>query len=244
MQININKYRPVPFYFINTIEPQALNHNAIFKAVEKLKDNGFGGCVVFNKPPSGFSREEYLSDKWFEMIKNFAEAGRKLQMQIWINDGFDFPPGDAGGRIQKINPALKQKMLKAKGKNEVEIIELDWGFPAFEEPESSELFVKLVYGEYYKRLGEYFGNGITGFFSDTDCRRINAHVLDKLDGKPYYPWSANFEAEFKHRFGYEYNPSPFSPRSRKMHWTNTPGLLESCRRTVLPLVSQQSQLVP
>jgi hypothetical protein len=135
------------------------------------------------------------------MSEKCAKAGRQLQMQIWINDGFDFPPGDAGGRIQKVNPALKQQMLKAKGKNKVEIVELDWGFPAFEEPESSELFIKLVYEEYYKRLNEYFGNGITGFFSDTDCRRINAHVLDKLDGN-YYPWSSNFALEFFQKYGY------------------------------------------
>jgi len=202
----MNNFRPIPFYFINTTDPEALSYESAFTAVQKLKTNGFGGCIVFNKPPDGFSQEGYLSDKWFDMIKNFTEAGRKLKMQIWINDGFNFPPGDAGGRIQKINPALKQKRLVAAGKNDFEVMEADWNFPAFEEPESSELFIKLVYGEYYKRLGGCFGNGITGFFSDADCRRINAHIIDKLDGRPYYPWSRNFADEFEKKYSYRIEP--------------------------------------
>lgn len=200
----MDNFRPIPFYFINTKEK--LSKTDIFNAVEKLKENGFGGCILFNKPPDGFSQSEYLSDKWFAMIENFALAGRQLKMQIWINDGFDFPPGDAGGRIQKINPKLKQKMLKAAGKDEFEIVELDWGFPAFEEPESSKLFIELVYEEYYSRLEEYFGNGITGFFSDADCRRINAHVLNEMNGRPYYPWSQNFAEEFFEKYSYRIEP--------------------------------------
>jgi predicted metal-dependent TIM-barrel fold hydrolase len=132
--MNIYDFRPVPFYFINTVDPEDLRRTAIMKSMKKLKRNGFGGCVVFNKPPDGFSQEEYLSDKWFEMVENFALAGRELKMQVWINDGFDFPPGDAGGRIQKLAPSLKQRRLAAVGENGFEIREVEWGFRAFEEP--------------------------------------------------------------------------------------------------------------
>ena len=202
----IDDFRPVPFYFINTTDPGYLTYRAVSEAVGNLRKNGFGGCIVFNKPPDGFLREEYLSDKWFDVIENFAKAGRKLKMQIWINDGFDFPPGDAGGRIQRLNPSLKQRRLAAIGKNDFEVRETDWGFPAFEEPESSKLFINLVYEEYYKRLGEYFGNGITGFFSDADCRRINAHIIDQLNNQPYYPWSRNFTDEFEKKYSYRIEP--------------------------------------
>lgn len=204
--MNIYDFRPVPFYFINTVDPEDLRRTAIMKSMKKLKRNGFGGCVVFNKPPDGFSQEEYLSDKWFEMVENFALAGRELKMQVWINDGFDFPPGDAGGRIQKLAPSLKQRRLAAVGENGFEIREVEWGFPAFEEPESSLLFIELVYEEYYKRLGEYFGSGISGFFSDTDCRRINAHIIGQLNGETYFPWSRGFSAAFRKQYGYEIEP--------------------------------------
>ena len=98
--VTINSYRPIPFYFINTREPAALSEGAIFQTMEQLKKDGFGGIVLFNKPPDGFSEKEYLEGQWFEITGYFAEAGKQLGLQIWVNDGFDFPPGDAGGRIQ------------------------------------------------------------------------------------------------------------------------------------------------
>ena len=42
--------------------------------MKRLKDAGYGGCIFFNKPPTGFSREEYLSDYWFEVTENFIIA--------------------------------------------------------------------------------------------------------------------------------------------------------------------------
>lgn len=204
VECKMNNFRPIPFYFINTWE--GLTRSAVFTAMEKMQDAGFGGCIVFNKPPDGFSSEDYLGDEWFEMVGHFAEAGRELGMQIWINDGYNFPPGNAGGRIEKINPSLKQQMLQKAPDGSIEVVEPDWGFPAFEEPESSKLFIELVYEEYYSRLSRYFGNGITGFFSDTDCRRINAHVLRKLKGGRYFPWSGNFASEFLKEYGYDIEP--------------------------------------
>lgn len=204
MDKKLNRFRPIPFYFINTLE--GLERSDIFFAMEKLQEAGFGGCMVFNKPPTGFSREEYLGDDWFKMVGHFAEAGRELNLQVWINDGFDYPPGNVAGRIEKINPSLRQQRLHKTSDGLVEVVELDWGFPAFEEPESSRLFIELVYEEYYKRLECYFGNGITGFFSDADCRRINARVSKKLDGGKYFPWSGNFTAEFLREYGYEIGP--------------------------------------
>lgn len=204
---SVDNYRPIPFYFVNTTEPSAISRSAIFESMEKLKLNGFGGCIVFNKPPDGFSREDYLGERWFELIKDFAEVGRELELQIWLNDGFDFPPGDAGGRIQKIAPELKQRMMFLNDSDEVEIQEIKWGFPAFEEPESSKLFIELVYEEYKKRLKNYFGNGITGFFSDADNRRfgpIAGKALKNMNS--YYPCPKNFFNIFKKEYAYDLNP--------------------------------------
>lgn len=200
-------FKPVPFYFINTVDPALLSAQAIFSAVETLKINGFGGCVVFNKPPDGFSADAYLGEAWFEMVKNFAEAGQKLDMRIWINDGFDFPPGDAGGRINPATyPELTQLRLRLDKSGQVEVTKVDWGFPAFEEPDSSRLFIELVYEQYHKRLGHYFGNGITGFFSDADNRRYNHFVRQAMGDEIYFPWSRGFSTEFKQKYGYEVEP--------------------------------------
>ena len=200
-----NRYRPIPFYFINTTREEELSEAAVQEAMIRLRDDGFGGALLFNKPPDGFSAEEYLSDRWFEVIERFVSAGREIGLEFWINDGHDFPPGDAGGRIARINPTLKQRMLTRWADGAIAVEEVAYGVPAFEEPESSELFIQVVYEEYFKHLGRYFGKGISGFFSDADSRRLRP-IAGGAFGKRYFPWSKNFAADFAAAFGYGIEP--------------------------------------
>lgn len=197
---------PVPFYFLTVSSPDEYSDQNVKTAMQEVKDAGFGGIVFFNKPPLGFNETEYLSDFWFEVTEKFILAARELELEFWVNDGFNFPPGDAAGRIEKVAPDLKQYRLRPNPDGELIAEATPWGFPAFEEKESSSWFHHFVYDEYFKRLGKYFGNGITGFFSDADNRRINAHVMKQLNGEKYYPWSRNFAAGFKERFGYDIVP--------------------------------------
>ena len=102
-----NRFRPVPFYFLTTIDPADYTKEAICSAMQRIKDFGYGGIVLFNKPPLGFDAEGYLSDAWFELTGHFIEAARQLELQLWINDGFDYPPGDAAASsLKNANPAL------------------------------------------------------------------------------------------------------------------------------------------
>ena len=198
---DIDRFRPIPFYFLNTVAPEYYTPEFVMQSMLKMKNLGFGGIVLFNKPPTGFDAENYLSDSWFDISGLFIKAARELKMQLWINDGFDFPPGDAAGRIEAVNPELKQYRIRKNDEGRLDIVEVPWGFPAFEEPESSRLFQKFVYEEYYKRFAPYFGDGITGFFSDADNRRINAHTLRKCY-EEYYPWCKNFSQLFYDRYNY------------------------------------------
>ena len=194
-------FRPIPFYFINTARKEELTPEACRDAMRDLAEAGFGGCVLFNKPPTGFDEKGFLSDSWFDAIGNFIRAGREFHLQMWINDGFNFPPGDAAGRIEAVDPSLKQHRLRPNPEGKLKVLEVPWGFPAFEEPESGEYFRKFVYEEYYKRFAPFFGDGITGFFSDADNRRFNAHVLKDCPER-YYPWSRHFAELFAQKFGY------------------------------------------
>ena len=141
----IDNYRPIPFYFLNTVAPEDYTDEAVFAAMQQMKDDGFGGIVLFNKPPVGFDAERYLSDEWFEITERFILACRKLGLELWINDGFNYPPGDAAGRIEAADPTLKQLRLLPNDEGRLDIAEVAWGFPAFEEEKSSELFHKFVY---------------------------------------------------------------------------------------------------
>ncbi|MBE6368992.1 MAG: hypothetical protein E7056_02385 [Lentisphaerae bacterium] len=202
----MHNFKPIPFYFINTTDPAALSREACRKAMQDLAENGYGGCVLFNKPPTGFDEKLYLTDYWFDTLENFIIPARELGLEIWINDGFDYPPGDAAGRIKAENPTLVQQRLRLNAQGVAEAVDTEWGFPAFELPESSDLFIKYVYEAHKERLGKYFGNGIYGFFSDCDNRRINSFTTRYLEDGRYYPWSKNFQAEFIQRRGYDITP--------------------------------------
>lgn len=203
----IDSNRPIPFYFITTTNPEELTYKAALKELTEVKNQGFGGIVLFNKPPCGFDGDGYLSESWFLMAKNFASACKELGLRMWINDGFDYPPGDVGGRISKEKyPELAQKRLVLRdGKIEVE--EVEWGFPAFEEPQSAELFHEFVYERYLTEMGEFFGNTIVGFFSDADNRRVSYKVFwENSPQKDYFPWSNNFSETFIKHYGYDITP--------------------------------------
>ena len=203
----IDACRPVPFYFITTTDPEELTYEAFLTSLHQLKEEGFGGIVLFNKPQGGFGEEEYLGEAFFDMVRNAAEAVRTLGLRMWINDGYDFPPGAVCGRIRKIAPHLHQRHIRLlDGKPVVETA--DWGFPAFEEDLSGELFRRLVYEEYRKHVGKYFGDPIIGFFSDTDNRRVLPKAMyDPLSPmRDYFPWSSGFEGEFRAAYGYDIMP--------------------------------------
>ena len=203
----LQKFRPKPFYFITTTDKDELSYTSVYQSLSRLKEEGFGGIVLFNKPPHGFTAELYLTNAWFDMVRNFAKVSKELELDLWINDGFDFPPGSVGGRISREKyPHLAQKRLVLEN-NEVKIVEADWGFPAFEEPESAELFHTYVYESYLANVGEYFGNPIRGFFSDADNRRVSFRVFQ--EGSPqrdYFPWSSGFAESFQEQYGYDITP--------------------------------------
>lgn len=200
-------FRPKPFYFITSSRPEDLTLQKFRRTLSHLKSRGFGGIVLFNKPPHGFDASNYLSDGWFAMVENAARACRELSLALWINDGFDFPPGDVAGRVRAAAPHLKQRHIRLEGDRPV-VVEADWGFPAFEEPLSTRLFIKFVYEEYKKRLGNYFGDPIAGFFSDSDNRRVNALVLfdENSPMRDYFPWSSDFAESFRAAYGYDILP--------------------------------------
>lgn len=200
-------FRPKPFFFITTSNPEELTVEEFTKTLTHLKQTGFGGIVLFNKPIEGFNAKKYLSDEWFSMIENAAIACKNLGLDMWINDGFDYPPGDVAGKVYEIAPELKQKRIKLVDRKPV-VEEVPWGFPAFEEKRSSELFHELVYEQYKKHVGKYFNNPITTFFSDTDNRRVQPSAMfnENSPMRDYFPWSTDFESSFIDAYGYDIMP--------------------------------------
>ncbi|MBR5543636.1 MAG: hypothetical protein IKU65_06035 [Oscillospiraceae bacterium] len=200
------KKRPIPFYYITTHDPEELTYEKFYADLSDMKEKGYGGVVPFNRPPYGFSQEMYFTEAWFTMIENCLRACRDLGLRVWLNDDYECPPGDIGGRLQKIAPHLKPLRLRLDG-DEVKVEEVSWGFPAYEHPESPLFFQKYVYEEYKRRFGEYFGSTIIGFFSDCDSRRVNSNVYNTDSPmKDYFPWTETFAQTFKEAYGYDITP--------------------------------------
>ena len=43
----IKNFRPIPFYFITTTDPNELSYEAVRESMMTLKEEGFGGIVLF-----------------------------------------------------------------------------------------------------------------------------------------------------------------------------------------------------
>ncbi len=200
------KKRPIPFYYITTHDPKELTYEKFYEDLSDMKEKGYGGVVLFNRPPGGFSRELYFTEAWFSMVGNCIRACHDLGLRLWLNDDYDAPPGDIGGRLEKIAPYLKPLRLRLDGET-VTVEEVSWGFPAYEHPDSPVLFQKYVYEEYKRRFGEYFGNTIEGIFSDADSRRVNSEVYNTGSPmKDYFPWTSDFKETFQAAYGYDITP--------------------------------------
>ena len=126
----INKNRPKPFLFLTVRDKNEYTNEKVLDCLKDLKECGYGGFILFNKPPLGFDKDSYLSDEWFDVVEKFAVNSIKLGLIMWINDGFDCPPGDVGGKIHDIDPTLCQKRIMLENEKLV-VKNVEWRFPAY-----------------------------------------------------------------------------------------------------------------
>lgn len=61
-----------------------LSYNGAYQALFRLKEECFGGIILFNKPQGGFISEEYLSKKGF-MVQNILRAAKELSLVVLIH---------------------------------------------------------------------------------------------------------------------------------------------------------------
>ena len=208
----IFEFRSKPFFFISTAQEEDINYDKLYKSLTKLKDDGFGGIIFFNKSTAHnkkhFSKEDYLGERYMQLVKDCADICTELGLEMWIHDGYACPPGTDGGRINPEKyPHLTPLRLRPDKKCGYRVEEVSWGFPALEEPESALLHQKYTYEAYLNAVGKYFGNTIKGFFSDTDNRKVDddAHEPNSLK-KDYFPWTRTFKQSFEKEYGYDITP--------------------------------------
>lgn len=143
----------------------------IFSWLTNLSENGFGGIAIY--PRSG-CEIEYLSNEWFDMCGIIIDKCSELQMDVYIYDDFNWPSGDANGKVT-VNPDYRLKNIAIKGENAGTVgchsvldntIFGEKYFPNLLNKSSVKYFIELTHEQYYKHFSQYFGNVIKGFFTD------------------------------------------------------------------------------
>ena len=147
------------------------NATDIYEYMFSLKTNGIDEVLLY--PRSG-CEIEYLSDNWFDTVSNFIDTAIDLDMKIWLYDDFNWPSGDAGGRVTKI-PEYRLLAIKVTGDGVGEISAKSlhnsnlFGekyFPNLLFPQAVDYFIACTHEEYYKRFKNHFGTTIKGIFTD------------------------------------------------------------------------------
>ena len=143
----------------------------IYEYLKALKENGIEQALIY--PRSG-CEIEYLSEEWFDTVGHFLSCAKELEMRLWLYDDFNWPSGDAGGRVTK-NADFRLKAIKVKGEEKGKITTRSrhnsglFGekyFPNLLSLQAVDYFIECTHEEYYKRFGEYFGTVIKGMFTD------------------------------------------------------------------------------
>ncbi|MBQ2809769.1 MAG: hypothetical protein IJF11_02630 [Clostridia bacterium] len=176
----------------------------IFNYLNGLKQNGIDEVMIY--PRSG-CLIEYLSEEWFFAIQNFIKSAEALEMSLWLYDDFNWPSGDACGRVTK-NESFRLKSIKIEGddigkissksKHNSDIFGEKF-FPDLMNPKAVDYFISLTHEEYYKRFGNYFGTVIKGIFTDEP----SIGYCSQNGYLPYYDgmeddYKASYDKDFFH----------------------------------------------
>lgn len=96
-------YRGKPFWSWNG----ELRSEELVRQAKVMKEMGLGGYFMHSR--SGLITE-YLSDEWFDLINDVADAAEKDGMEAWLYDEDRWPSGSAGGMVTK-DKSLRMKSL-------------------------------------------------------------------------------------------------------------------------------------
>ena len=188
------------------------SRDEIYSYMLSLKENGIEQAMLY--PRSG-CEIEYLSERWFECIGDFIKSAKMLDMCIWLYDDFNWPSGDAGGKVTAI-PEFRLQAISTKGDNAGQInvksrhnagLFGEKFFPNLLSGEAVEYFIKCTHEEYYKRFGDSFGTVIKGIFTDEPsigycCYEDYIPYYDGIRGDYFELFGRDFDidmrSEYKH----------------------------------------------
>lgn len=128
------------------------------------------GITQFLVYPRSGCELEYLSDEWFDTVEALVEEAKTLGFtSIWLYDEFNWPSGQAAGKVMAAREDFKLQTLQVTRLADGTVrtsIESNPRFPNLLNPEAVQLFIQLTHEAYAQRLGTHFGSLIKGIFTD------------------------------------------------------------------------------
>ncbi|NQU07205.1 MAG: hypothetical protein HQ583_01495, partial [Candidatus Abyssubacteria bacterium] len=98
------EFGPTPFWFLN----DELDEESLCHALEEMKSKGIAGVIMH--PRTGME-VEYLSDTFWDRLRFICETLKRLRMQGWIYDEYNWPSGPVGGTLLSEHPEFRQAGL-------------------------------------------------------------------------------------------------------------------------------------
>ncbi|MBQ8145958.1 MAG: hypothetical protein IJ039_04170 [Clostridia bacterium] len=175
----------------------------IYNYLKNLKENGIDSALLY--PRSG-CEIEYLSKEWFNTVEGFINSATVLDMKLWLYDDFNWPSGDAGGRVSANEP-YRLRAIKLSGIEKGKITYKShhnsglFGekyFPNLLSEEAVDYFIKCTHEEYYKRFAKHFGTVIRGMFTDEP----SIGYCCESDSVPYYE---GIEQDYNNAFNRDFH---------------------------------------
>ncbi len=164
----------------------------ILSYLDEMHEHGIDQLLLY--PRSGCELS-YMSEQWLDTVGHFLAGAKARGMAVWLYDEFNWPSGDAGGRVTA-EPRFRLKAIKTRGEHAGEVVTASrhnanvFGekfFPDLLSPEAVELFISETHEQYYAHFSEYFGNVICGMFTDEPSIGYCCRGADGRDGLvPYY----------------------------------------------------------
>jgi hypothetical protein len=98
-------FTQVPFWFWNG----PLDPNQFREQLRQM--NSKGVYAAMPHPRFGMDRRQYLQEPFWRAMAATIDEAKKLNMQIWLYDEYNWPSGGAGGRVTDEHPELYPRGL-------------------------------------------------------------------------------------------------------------------------------------
>ncbi len=155
-----------------------INHDIICRNLDSIQAHGFKNIII---EPGYRMPHPYLSDGYFQMVKEIVKEVKRRGMKMWIIDEGKYPSGFAGGLFSQRRPDLRMQALVMEGDS----VKADYrtgqtrcvndptgakttanSLMDYMNPKATRQFIEWTHEVYKRVIGKDMGTTVLGFRGD------------------------------------------------------------------------------